>query len=419
MNAPGIQPAPRLGFAWDVFGNGKTALRTGFGMFFDRTTDDLLALRFVSSPPLVTTATANYTTISNLLAAPISLSPANVVTIQRDYTPPAVYNWSFGIQQNIGFGTLLDLAYVGNTQKHLVITRDLNAVPYGTNFLPTSIDPTVSGNTPLPANFLRSRAGFGSIDYSQFAGFANYHSFQVQLTRRFARRLTYNAAYTWSKALDLVDGATAVNPVLNYRMRSYGLAGFDRRHSLMINYIYSLPDISSRWDNLFSRIALNGWQISGVSSFITGAPSGIGYSLSYAADLTGGSGSGLDSRVVRADNPNAPAPAGQRFNVAAIKPPTPAYSVNGIGNAAKTLFTLPGINNWDISLFKNFRLGAKEERRLQFRFETYNTFNHTQFSGVDTAGRFDATGRQINTNLGYYTSSQLARRVALGLKLYF
>ena len=116
---------------------------------------------------------------------------------------------------------------------------------------------------------------------------------------------------------------------------------------------------------------------------------------------------------------NAPAAAGQKFNVNAVKPPTPAYSVNGIGNASKSPITAGGINNWDLSLFKNFRLGHNEARRAQFRFETYNTFNHTQFSTVDAAARFDPAATQVNTDLGYYTAAGLGRRLALALKLYF
>jgi hypothetical protein len=227
-------------------------------------------------------------------------------------------------------------------------------------------------------------------------------------------------AYTWSKALDVADGqGGAVNPVLNVRMRNYGLSGFDRKHNFQFNWVYDVPNLSKYMDNKAGRIVLDGWQISGVASMITGAPTGIGYSLSYSADLTGGTGNGLDSRVVVVDRVNQPGPQGQWFNTAAIKPPTPQYSVNGIGNAAPRLVALPGINNWDISLFKNFRLGSNEARRLQFRWETYNTFNHTQYNSVDTTSRWDAAGNQINGNFGYFTNAALARRMVLALKLYF
>ncbi len=128
---------------------------------------------------------------------------------------------------------------------------------------------------------------------------------------------------------------------------------------------------------------------------------------------------GYDSRVVLTGNPAAPGPSGQWFNVNAIAAPFPGLSVNGIGNASKAPIYGPGLENFDMSLFKNFRLGANEARRLQFRLETYNTFNHTQFTSIDLGVRFDPTNKQTNTNLGFFTQAALARRVVLGLKLYF
>ena len=308
LNNPGIQTAPRIGLAWDVFGNGKTALRTGFGIFYDRFNDDQI-LQLVQSPPLVTTAAANYTTIPNLLATPLSLSPTSVTAVQRNFKPPAVYNYSFGLQQNMGRGIILDVAYAGNQQRHLLDTRNLNATPYGTNFLPSSRDQTTK-SSPLNSNLLRPITGYTDINYLEFAGYGNYNALQVQLTKRFSSTITFHASYSWSKALDLVDtlGGT-VNPVLNYRSRDYGPASFDRTQVMTIDYVYNLPSVSKHWNNAVARVGLDGWEFSGVTSFQTGAPLGLPYSLSYTADLTGsttqsstttanGLITGYDSRVV-------------------------------------------------------------------------------------------------------------------------
>ena len=126
-------------------------------------------------PPLTITNTATYLTIADLLRTPLRTSPAQVFAIERSYTPPTVYNWSLGIQQNLGWGTVLDTSYVGSVGRHLLQRRNLNAIPYGTRFEASSIDPT-TGNTPLPDNFLRPLPGYGDILYVEMSSSSNYHS---------------------------------------------------------------------------------------------------------------------------------------------------------------------------------------------------------------------------------------------------
>jgi len=420
MQGPPIQFAPRAGFAWDVFGTGKTAIRSGFGMYYDRFPDDQIA-QLTASPPLVNTPSANYTTITKLLSTPLSLSPSTVFGIDGQWKPLAVYNWSFGVQQNVGFGTVLDVAYVGDVSRHGMHIRDLNATKYGTNFLPSSIDKTLSGNIPLPLNFLRPFRGFASIQYMEFASNTNYHAMQVQLSRRLSSTLTYSLAYTWSKVLDVADTPTStVNPVLDFNSRNYGPASFDRRHNLSMSWVYRLPSISKHWDNGFSRLAMDGWETSGVASFIGGAPAAINYSFVTATDITGAGGLGVDSRVNLSCNPNLS--SGDRtfsraFDTSCAHPPTRAEL--GIGNASKYPFVGPGVENFDISLIKNFSLGSSESRRLQFRMETYNSLNHAQFTAVDNNARFDAAGNQVNKAFGQYITAAPSRRVVLGLKFYF
>ena len=418
QNRPPIQVAPRLGFAWDVFGNSKTAIRGGAGIFYDRFNDDQVLIHR-ELPPNTITRTAFNTTIADLLRSPFRVSPSGVTSIQRDFQPPTVYNWSFGIQQNIGFGTVLDVAYVGNVGRHLMQRRSLNALPYGTRFLPGSIDSTT--NSPLPDNFLRPLPGYADIQYIELAGTSNYHSMPTPLNKRFAKGFQFGVAWTWSKAMTIVNGnGDAVNPYLDYRMRNYGKASFDRTHNFVLNYLYDLPKLSKVANNVVVRSVFDNWQLSGVTSFTSGAPLGIGYSLVSGADLTGASGAGLDSRINVLSNPVIP--KGDRtptrhFDTSVFAPPTRAEF--GIGNAPKDVLRGPGIANYDVTIIKNIPVGQSDAKRLQLRFEFYNFFNHTNFQGVDTTARFDAANRQVSGTFGQYTSSLDARRVVLGAKFYF
>ena len=441
FKSPPIQVAPRLGFSYDLFGDGKTALRGGIGVFYDRFNDDQV-LQQREQPPNVITYTANFTTIRDLLATPLSISPPSVNAVDPTFAPTAVYNYSLGIQRDIGLNTVLDVAYTGSLGRHLLQRLSLNAVPYGARFLPSSIDPTVAGGTtPLPDNFLRPIKGYGDIQLIETGGNSNYHAMQVQLNRRMSSSLSFGVSYTWSKLMNLVNGNNdAINPFIDRQVRNYGRGNFDRTHNFVLNYVYRVPSLSRFINNGVTRQVFDGWELSGVTSFISGAPSGIGYSLVQATDLVGGGGAGVDSRVVMIANPILPrdqrnglcnhafaatataarntAVGGCHLNVNAFASPTAAGDF-GRGNAPKDVFRLPGTNNWDISLFKTFQLTRDGGVRIQYRLELYNAFNHTQFTSVDTTARFDGSGNQVNALFGSYTAAANARRIVMGLKLNF
>ena len=441
FKSPPIQVAPRLGFSYDLFGDGKTALRGGIGVFYDRFNDDQV-LQQREQPPNVITYTANFTTIRDLLATPLSISPPSVNAVDPTFSPTAVYNYSLGIQRDIGLNTVLDVAYTGSLGRHLLQRLSLNAVPYGARFLPSSIDPTVAGGTtPLPDNFLRPIKGYGDIQLIETGGNSNYHAMQVQLNRRMSSSLSFGVSYTWSKLMNLVNGNNdAINPFIDRQVRNYGRGNFDRTHNFVLNYVYRVPSLSQFINNGLTRQVFDGWELSGVTSFISGSPSGVGYSLVQARDLVGGGGAGVDSRVVMIANPILPkdqrnslcnhafaatataarttAVGGCHLNVNAFASPTAAGNF-GRGNAPKDVFRLPGTNNWDISLFKTFQLTRDGGVRIQYRLEMYNAFNHTQFTGVDTTARFDGSGNQVNALFGSYTAAANARRIVMGLKLNF
>lgn len=417
MDLPGLTAAPRFGFSLDVFGNGKTALRGGFGIFPGRLADDQTT-QFMSQPPVYQMMNFYNLTIKDLAATPATITPSGVSGIENSFNPPTVYNWSFGIQQDIGFSTVLDVAYVASVGRHLHELRNLNAVRYGTNFLPSSIDPTVSGNKPYALDFLRPMPSFGDVAYNEFSGTSNYQSMQVLVSRRFRQNLAYSVAWTWSKIMDLTDYNDYVNPFIDPKIRNYGKAGYDRTHTLVANVSYPLPTLSKGWSNAFTRAALDNWEIAGIATFLSGNPSGISYSL-VGPDLAGGGGAGVNTRVDLSGNPVLS--RGERniyraFRTEAIVMPIASA---GIGTAPKDVFRGPGLNNWDLSVYKNIPLWKDSSKRLQFRMEAYNAFNHAQFNGVDTGARFDTAGKQINARFGQYNSARDGRRVQLGAKFYF
>lgn len=408
----GVQYAPRFGFAYDVFGNGKTALRGGFGIFYDRLQTDQI-LEMAENPPLRSTPILYYNNLSTYLQSQGSLFPSDVKGLSRSGEVPSVMNWSFGVQQDVGFRTVLDVSYVGSVGRHLMVSRNYNATPYGSNFLPQNQDPTTPGK-PLPANFFRNYPGFGAVNMREFSSTSNYHALQVQANRRFAHSLQYGVSWTWSKTMDYCDdNFCTVASYAPLRVFNYGRANFDRTHNLTFSYMWDLPRYK-RAGNPLLRFALDQWQFSGITSFISGAPSGIGMSTTDNADIPGG-GDGV--RTVLLADPILS--HGERtmqhfFNTAAFGRPEKGT----FGNTAKDIVRGPGINTWDMSLFKNFPLGS-EARRLQFRVEAYNAWNHTQFSAMDTSARFSPDGKQVNARFGAVTAARPPRQLQLSLRFLF
>lgn len=409
----GIQWAPRFGFAYDVRGDGKTAVRGGFGAFYNRYFHGNFAGALTGQAPVLQNPVVSFGDLRTMLQSTGFLFPSNVFGADVDGYLPMVMNFSLSVQRDIGHGTVVDVGYAGSLGRHLLWRRDTNPVPLGANFDPRNADPTVRGR-PLPAAFLRPIQGYNNVTMMEGASSSNYHSLQVSAKRRFVSGVQFGLAWTWSKAMDFNDVDTeAISPLVPVRVWNYGLASFDRTHMLKINYLWDIPPV--RTGNLLARHVLNGWHISGITSFSSGQPLAVSFSTTSTLDITGTSSQA--ARVVVTGNPVLPKSERtfyRNFRTEVFRLP----EVGTVGNAAKNLFRGPGMNNWDIALFRD--IAIYERMKLQFRWETYNTFNHTQFSNLDTAARFDpATGEQVNTRFGQFTGARDPRQMQMALRLTF
>ncbi len=239
---------------------------------------------------------------------------------------------------------------------------------------------------------------------------------QVSADRRFVRGLQFGVAWTWSKAMDYADAnADLLSTLIDPKVWNYGRAGYDRTHVLKINFTYELPNGSGVWRNGAARVLLDRWQISGIATMQSGAPLGIGLAFVNSVDTTGSPTDG--ARVVVLKNavlPKSERTFARNFDTSAFAPP----AVGSFGNAPKDVIRGPGLNNWDLMLFKNIPIHG-ERVQAQWRGEFYNAFNHTQFTAWNTAATFDVAGRQSNVLFGQAAAAAPARRIQLAMRVSF
>lgn len=327
---------------------------------------------------------------------------------------------NLGIQRDIGFGTVLDIAYVGTFGRHLEQTPNINEVPYLSQFQPQNIDPTASKQTFLGGivqqgaksdNFFRPIPGYGNIALREYTGTSNYNSLQTSVTRRFAKGLQLGLSYTWSKAMSYADTtstgtASATATYQNSRWWDYGLSNVDRTHNMVIHWVYDLPKASNLWNNFLMKALGDNWQWSGIAEFVSGSPQSITLATSGTSGLSF-TGGGDGTRILLFGDPYAPADQHhsnfQFLNTGVfVMPPIakgpsdtsaiPSPSMPGITRAV--VYRGPGTNNFDMTVAKNIPI--TERVHFQLRCEAYNVFNHVSFNSVQNTATFNSTTGQLD-----------------------
>ncbi len=417
-------PEPRVGLAWNVFGNGNTAVTFGAGLHHSLL--DALDYRLDQAAPFNTVYSYSSTTVANPTSGTPLVSPS---TVASDIATPALISYDLKVEQRLAPATALSVAYSGSRSSHQILNGDLNEPAYTILANGSIYYPTTTKANPAVANTTSWWSG----------GSGNYNAFIADLRHDLAHNFQLRANYTWSKNLD--DGSawnTSVSSntpafvsVPSLPHLDYGPAATDIRQIVAINGTYTVP--AGRGQALFANLSpvadrlVSGWSISTIASLLSGFP----FSPQLGYNPTG---SGDSRNPVRTDvNAAFTGPlyakgstaqkAAQYFNPAAFSAPQAGY----VGNSARDSLRGPGYADWDLSLIKSTSL--TERTRLQFRAEFFNILNHTNLQlpneVVYSTGPTQGTTANQKTapTLGspgvISATANTSRQIQLAAKLFF
>ena len=442
--------APRIGFAYDVLGDGKTALRGGWGIFYNRLDGNqyygnsgqgLTAYQASVSGGISLAQIAAQNTGSAPSINSLAISPFGPTTWPQNVPWGTDQNASLDLQHRFFNNIVVDVGYTLNYifNEH-VSGIDTNWIPIGTGwpFNPNNLNPTTAGSTSADIGSIFERTiypGYGSFSTSMMRGHSNYNALTSTVEKTLSHGLALGTSFTYSKAM----GTTSYNyAVPNNEEWNYGRLGIDRTINLQVTYSYDVPGIAKKFRIKGLGIITDHWQWSGITQVQSGAPYNPGCNLtSGSASVTGGYTGTPDvgQRCQVLGNPKNSLPANGNgqvyFNPAMyamaalatgpdnsiVGPPVLGNQGGGVGP-----LTLPRITNFDMTLTKMIPLGS-EKRLLKIQAQAYNVFNHPEFNGINTGIQFNPTTNQVSnlSSLGYVngTTTGSNRIMAFSARIQF